>query len=216
ALSLDEITNVLVKHYKLKTVIELYGKIADERIVSGDIKELQVPYMAGENETRHTEERGAPKVRTSDKGSDCLIISENLRDVEYKLGKCCSPIYGDDIFAFVTVHGGITVHRKDCRNGEVLCRRFPYRVLEAAWSDVRSGDSLFSAQVTLVCDDLMGLEHAVRQELKSLGIALRGMKMEYGDGMVTMQLTVEVRSVAMLDSVIHKLQPIKGVRRVSR
>ncbi|MDE7134694.1 MAG: HD domain-containing protein [Rikenellaceae bacterium] len=216
ALSLDEITNVLVKHYKLKTVIELYGMIADERIVSGDIKEVLVRYMAGENVTRHTEERGAPKVRTSDKGSDCLIISENLRDVEYKLGKCCSPIYGDDIFAFVTVHGGITVHRKDCRNGEVLCRRFPYRVLEAAWSDVRSGDSLFSAQVTLVCDDLMGLEHAVRQELKSLGIALRGMKMEYGDGMVTMQLTVEVRSVAMLDSVIHKLQPIKGVRRVSR
>lgn len=216
AMVLDEATGVLVRHYKFKTVIELYAAVADERIALGDIKDVLSRHLAGDNVVRHTEERGAPKERQSARADDCLIISENLRDVEYKLGKCCTPIYGDDIFAFVTVHGGITVHRKDCRNGEVLCRRFPYRVLEAAWSDERSGGSLFSAQVVLVCDDVMGLEHAVRQELKALGVALRGMKMDYGDGMVTMQLTVEVRSVAMLDSVIHKLQVIKGVRRVSR
>lgn len=145
-----------------------------------------------------------------------MIISENLRDVDYKLGKCCSPIYGDDIFAFVTVQNGITVHRKDCRNGIILQERFPYRVLEAEWSRDRSAGSLFSAVVTVVSDDTIGIEHSIREVLRELGINLRGMRSDYGNGIVTLQLTVEVRSLAMLDSVIHKLLPVKGVRKVFR
>ncbi len=216
ALSLEEITNVLVKRYRLKSVIELYAMIADERLSMSDVKEVLVRYMAGDNVTRHTEERGAPKERRAERGGDCLIISENLRDVDYKLGKCCSPIYGDDIFAFVTVQNGITVHRKDCRNGIILQERVPYRVLEAEWSRDRSAGSLFSAVVTVVSDDTIGIEHSIREVLRELGINLRGMRSDYGNGIVTLQLTVEVRSLAMLDSVIHKLLPVKGVRKVFR
>ncbi len=216
ALSLEEITGVLVKHYRLKSVIELYAAIAEERLSLADVKEVLVRHIAGENVTRHTEERGAPKEHRPEGGGDCLIISENLRDVEYKLGKCCSPIYGDDIFAFVTVQNGITVHRKDCRNGAVLRERFPYRVLDAEWSRDRSAGGLFSAVVTVVSDDVIGIEHSIREVLRELGITLRGMRSDYGNGTVTSQLTVEVRSLAMLDSVIHRLLPVKGVRKVFR
>lgn len=215
---LDEMTTVLVKHYKLKSVIELYAAVAEERLPVTEIKDVLTRYLAGENVTRHTEERAAPKEKTAQqkKNGDCLIISENLRDVEYKLGKCCSPIYGDDIFAFVTVHNGITVHRQDCPNGNVLRERFPYRVLDAAWSEDRLGNSLFSAKIMVVGDETIGLEHSVREVLKDLNVSLRSMRVDYEKGTVTMQLNVEVRSLAMLDSVIHKLMPLKGIRKVHR
>ena len=65
-------------------------------------------------------------------------------------------------------------------------------------------------------DDTIGIEHSIREVLRELGINLRGMRSDYGNGIVTLQLTVEVRSLAMLDSVIHKLLPVKGVRKVFR
>ena len=35
---------------------------------------------------------------------DVLVIDQNLKGLEFKLAKCCNPIYGDDVFGFVDVY----------------------------------------------------------------------------------------------------------------
>ncbi len=63
-----------------------------------------------------------------------LTIDQNLKGIDYQLSPCCHPIYGDPIFGFVTVSGGIKIHRIDCPNAPELRRRFGYRVVKARWS----------------------------------------------------------------------------------
>ena len=46
--------------------------------------------------------------------------------VDYTLSVCCNPIPGDDVFGFVTVLGGITIHRNSCPNAKRLKEKYPY------------------------------------------------------------------------------------------
>lgn len=81
-------------------------------------------------ETRTAEEY----VLTSETKEDELVIGSNLKGVDYTLSKCCNPIYGDDIFGFVSTQGTIKVHRKDCPNAPQMFSRFRYRIINARWS----------------------------------------------------------------------------------
>lgn len=65
---------------------------------------------------------------------DVLVIDRNLKGIDYQLARCCNPIYGDDVFGFVTINGGIKIHRSDCPNAPEMCKRFGYRVVRAKWS----------------------------------------------------------------------------------
>lgn len=214
-IGLEESTNILTKHYKAKSTTDIYSMIVGQRVSMAEIKELLQRHLSGENITRHTEERAAPKISKKSDSGDCLIIDERLRDVEYKLARCCNPIFGDLVYGFVTVQSGITIHRNDCVNGSKLKERYPYRVLDAAWGEGRAG-GVFSAKVTIESKDVMGLEHSIRDVLKDLNIALRSLNMHYFDGAVISTAVVEVRSITMLDSVIYKLLRVKGVSKVYR
>lgn len=207
---------ILMKFYKLKSVLEVYGMIVDEKISMPEVKDILTKHLNGELLIKATEERMEKKERSSrvDSG-DYLVIGDNLKGIEYKLAKCCNPIYGDDIFGFVTVIGGITVHRSDCVNGIALHDRFPYRVLKSEWDrDKLSG--LFSAKVAIYSDDVMGLEHSIRDVLKGLKVNLRSLNMNYNNGGVESILTVEISSTDMIPSITHKVLRIKGVKKACR
>lgn len=72
-------------------------------------------------------------VETSSK-EDILVIGENLKGIDFKLANCCHPIYGDDVFGFVSVPGGIKIHRTDCPNAPQMIARLGYRIVNAQWS----------------------------------------------------------------------------------
>ena len=66
---------------------------------------------------------------------DVLVIDQNLKGLDFKLARCCNPIYGDDVFGFVSVTGGIKIHRCDCPNASDLHSRFGYRIVKARWAE---------------------------------------------------------------------------------
>ena len=96
-----------------------------------DIKEVLTRYLSDSLDERPVRE--VPVTKVSVESDDALIIDESLSNIEYKLAICCNPIFGDEIFGFTTVSGGITIHRQDCPNAQRLNERFPYRVLPARW-----------------------------------------------------------------------------------
>ncbi len=141
---IDEAVGYLCKYFKLRTGTELYALVATQKIEIGSLKEILNHWLSGaadEERRQAAAEQEVEKLRTAAKResvphrSDALVIDEAINKIEYKLAKCCNPIKGDEIFGFITIGSGITIHRTDCPNAKRLHENYPYRVIEARWRD---------------------------------------------------------------------------------
>ena len=225
-IAIDEAVGYLCKYYKVRRGIELYTLIADQKVDIAAVKEILTRWLSGEaDEARRqaaaeVEERKARlrEERETDAPhrTDALVIDERINNIEYKLGRCCNPIKGDDIFGFVTINAGITIHRSDCPNARRMRERYPYRVMEARWRDDAVG--AFRVTVAITAADIPGLATIIMDTAtKELKLSVRGINYApKGDGMATAQLTVEVPSSSIVDMLLHSLRRIKGVKNVYR
>ncbi len=132
-MALDEAVTVLSKLYKVRTGIEFYSALAAGRIDIADLKDPLTRHAAGEDITpTPLPER---RQKAEETGSGQLIIGDSVRGLDYKLARCCNPLHGDEVFGFVTVSAGITIHRTSCPNANRLREQYPYRVISAKWRD---------------------------------------------------------------------------------
>lgn len=131
--SLDEAVTVLSKLYKIRTGIEFYSALSSGRIDIADLKDPLTRHAAGEDITPSPLPERRQKAEET--GSGQLIIGDSVRGLDYKLARCCNPLHGDEVFGFVTVSSGITVHRTSCPNAKRLREQYPYRVISAKWRD---------------------------------------------------------------------------------
>ena len=214
SVTMDDAVMVLCKYYKLKTGTELYGQIAQQKIVLADIKEVLTRYLSDSLDERPVRE--VPVTKVSVESDDALIIDESLSNIEYKLANCCNPIFGDEIFGFTTVSGGITIHRQDCPNAQRLKERYPYRVLPARWQ-AEGAKGAFRAAIRIQADDLTGLVNKIAEVInRDLKINIRSMSLNSSGGTLSGLINIEVTSTQVVDAVIYSLMRIKGVQKVFR
>ncbi|MBO7235415.1 MAG: bifunctional (p)ppGpp synthetase/guanosine-3',5'-bis(diphosphate) 3'-pyrophosphohydrolase [Alistipes sp.] len=225
--TIDEAVSYLCKHFKIKRGNELYLAIADQKIEISMVKDILNHWLSGqadeerrqaaadveERKLRLREEREEQQPPQS---NDALVIDERISNIEYKLGRCCNPIKGDDIFGFVTISAGITIHRSDCPNARRMRERYPYRVIEARW---RAGaEGAFRITVAISSADIPGLATSI-MDVASMELKLSVRGINYtpkGDGTASAQLIVEVPSIGVVDMLLHSLRRIKGVKNVYR
>ena len=224
--AIDEAVAYLCKHFKIRSGNELYVHIADQKIDMFSIKEILTHWLSGKADEERRQaaaevEERKMKLReereeTAPRSSDALVIDEKINNIEYKLGRCCNPIKGDDIFGFVTISSGITIHRADCPNARRMRERYPYRVMEARWREGASG--AFRITVAITAADIPGLATTIMDVAsKELKLSVRGINFTpKGDGTATAQLTVEVPSSSVTDMLLHSLRRIKGVKNAFR
>ena len=143
----DDILSDLTKHYKLKSIGELCIAINDEKIDLQDIKNyLTAKNSAEQNESSAHEQAQSAEaaaetavhnsMRHRHDDDDYLIINDKLDNISFKMAKCCNPIFGDDVFGFVSATGGIKIHRISCPNAARLLEMYPYRVQKVKWRQV--------------------------------------------------------------------------------
>ncbi|MBP3482599.1 MAG: bifunctional (p)ppGpp synthetase/guanosine-3',5'-bis(diphosphate) 3'-pyrophosphohydrolase [Alistipes sp.] len=222
--SIDEAVAYLVKFYKIRTGTILYEMIATEKLDLGDVKDILTRWQTGiadEERRRAVAEAEAERNRKAAdrKGpasGDALIIDDTINNIEYKLAKCCNPIKGDDIFGFVTVNSGITIHRTDCPNARRMRENYPYRIMEARWRS--NADGSFRATVSIIAQDSTGLANRITEVIsRDLKLNIRSISfISRGDGSVVGTVSVEVSGTGVVDMLIHALSRIKGVQRVYR
>jgi len=153
-----------------------------------------------------------PQLSTSD---DVLVIDQNLKGIDYQLAHCCNPIYGDDVFGFVTVTGGIKIHRCDCPNAPEMRRRFGYRIVRAKWSG--KGSSQYSITLRVVGNDDLGIVNNLTSIIsKDEKLVLRSINIDSHDGLFRGNLVVMMTDNTRLESLIKKLKTVKGVKQVER
>ena len=210
----------LIKKMGYKEVSDFYIAIANEQLdvltVIDRYMELKNPQVSagddGEGAPRKSASEYVMKERRDD---DVLVIDRNLKGVDYTLAKCCNPIYGDDVFGFVTVSGGIRIHRQDCPNAPEMRSRYGYRIVKARWSEKGSGRYDITLQV-IGNDDIDIVNNITSVISKEENTALRSINMDSDDGLFKGVITVALDDTSHLEALIRKLQSIKGVKSVKR
>lgn len=207
-----------IKKKGYKTVTDFYYALASEKLDVNDAIDQYVELGKKENsetvEQRTAENFIVRSEEVSDK-EDVLVIDQNLKNVEYKLAKCCNPIYGDEIFGFVSTQGSIKIHRTDCPNAAQMRARFGYRVVKARWSGKQG--SQYTAILRVVGHDDIGIVTNITSIIsKEKKVSLRTININSTDGLFQGHISVLVEDISALESLIRKIRTVKGVKSVER
>lgn len=158
----------------------------------------------------------APQQPIENTAHDELVIDRDLKNIDYKLAKCCNPIFGDEIFGFVSVTSGIKIHRKNCPNAEQMKERFPYRIVPARWSGKAVGQQ-YPITLRVVGNDDIGIVTNITSLInKENGMALRAISIDSHDGLFEGHLTLLVSDINQLEQICKKISQVKGVKNVVR
>lgn len=215
--------SALVRKTGFKEASEFYKALAEERLSINELIDTYVELYRHENNllerqaARSAEEftfeaDGQHKAQGDD---DVLVIDQNLKGIDFQLARCCRPVYGDDIFGFVTVNGGIKIHRTNCPNAQALRERFGYRIVKARWAG--KGSSQYAITLHVVGHDDLGIVNNITSIIsKEANVSLRSISIDSNDGLFSGILTVMVDDTRVLTALIKKLRTVKGVKAVTR
>ena len=224
-LTIDEAVGYLARHFKVRTGTEVYALIATQKLDFGTIKELLSRHLSGEaEEQRRAAAAEIERQKAAQQGAkeppaasqDALVIDDDISKIQYKLARCCNPIKGDEVFGFVTINSGITIHRTDCPNARRMRENYPYRVVEARWR--QSAEGAFRVMIRIVAADTTGMaNHITEVIVRDLKLGIRSMNFApAGNGCLAGEVAVEVPGAGVVDTLIHQIMRIKGVQRAYR
>ena len=210
-----------IKKKGYKTVTDFYVDIAEERLDPNVIIDEYLDLIRKETEQQeHLVARSAEEFVTTTEAEeiatskDVLVIDKNLTGIEYKLAKCCNPIYGDEVFGFVSTQG-IKIHRMDCPNAQEMFSRFGYRIIRAKWSG--KGDNGYIVTLRVVGRDDIAIVTNITSVIgKETNVSLRSLHIDSVDGLFQGNFTVQVRDTTTLNQLTKKLKTVKGVKNVER
>ena len=215
----------LIKKLGFKETSDFYRQIADGTLDVNHVIDKYVELQQGEQPVtgNNVAQTAADFVLDNSQlpgvnaqiSDDVLVIDRNLKGVDYQLARCCQPIYGDKVFGFVTVSGGIKIHREDCPNAPELRKRFGYRVVRARWSG--KGSSQYSITLRVIGNDDIGIVNNLTSIIsKDEKLILRSINIDSHDGLFSGNLVVMLDDTSRLETLMRKLRTVKGVKQVSR
>ena len=221
-IDMDEPTMMrYIKKKGFKTVTDFYIEIAEERLDPNQVIDEYLEAFRKETETNErTEVRSAEEFVTTtpveeiSTNKDVLVIDKNLTGIEYKLAKCCNPIYGDEVFGFVSTQG-IKIHRMDCPNAQEMFSRFGYRIIRAKWSG--KGDNGYTVTLRVIGRDDIAIVTNITSVIgKESNVTLRSLNINSVDGLFQGNFTVLVRDTTALNLLTKKIKAVNGVKTVER
>lgn len=214
----DQLLNQMVKHFGFKTIHDYMRAIALEKMDFARIKDFMIQSEKKEQEEAEVTEKSADKFYTKEEelpDDDVLMIDRNLTHVDYKLAKCCNPIFGDDIFGFVAAGGGIKIHRKSCPNAPDMQTKFGYRIVRAQWT--AASNSSYQATLKITGVDDIGIVTNISQVIsKEMKVKMRSISVDSNEGIFEGTVTIFVDNTDSLTLLIKKIKNVKGVYSVTR
>lgn len=215
--------SALVRKTGFKEASEFYKSLAEERLNINELIDTYVELYRHENNLLERQAARSAEEFTFEADSqhrtqgddDVLVIDQNLKGIDFQLARCCRPVYGDEIFGFVTVNGGIKIHRTNCPNAQALRERFGYRIVKARWAG--KGSSQYAITLHVVGHDDLGIVNNITSIIsKEANVSLRSISIDSNDGLFSGILTVMVDDTRVLTALIKKLRTVKGVKAVTR
>lgn len=218
----DAAISKVAKKLGYKNITDFYTDIAGEKLEVNDVIEtwLDMERKATEGARNVSADTYVMQPPTADADgnaadSDVVVIGEGIKGINYRLARCCNPIYGDDVFGFISAEGVIKIHRADCPNAANIRRRYPYRVINTRWSGKIGAQ--FGATLRIVGRDDIGIVTNITSIInKEKSTSLRNISIESHDGLFQGYVVVGIENQESLNQLIRKLKTVKGVKDVQR
>jgi len=217
----DDLLREFMKKFHYPTLKELYSAIGDGTL---DINDIKTFILDADKEAVEEEEQAKSAAKTpwsnanEGNGDDLMIIdAKGVKGIDYKMAKCCNPVFGDDVFGFVTRDSGIKIHRISCPNAARLIEMYPYRIQRVKWADSPSSGSfqatvrVISYMESYVVNEIMDIINNFKSSLRSFNV-IENQK----SGCYDITMKISVPSNTELDKVISQIRNLKSVQKVSR
>lgn len=210
----DKLLNIILKEYNLSSGIEFYHQIATEQIDVIRLKEFILSLDDNKDNRLERNETETVKEKQSEDKIGEVSIGNNLNDLAFKVAKCCNPIPGDNVIGFISINGGVTLHRTDCNNVKALKKNFPYRIVDVKWHKEDSGFS--EVTISIVANNELGLLGLVSNVIKDLHINILNANFDTKGSRSVAKLVLHVNNTNLLEQLLRKLKSIQGVLEVRR
>lgn len=214
----DESLHEFMKQRKYTSNIEFFADIASGKIDPNEIKAWIV--KSREEQIAETTELKEQKwVADNSSSQELLVLSAgNVKGMEYSMAKCCNPVFGDDVFGFVTRGEGIKIHRMSCPNASRLIERYPYRIQKVRWQENRDQSDF---QCTLIVDAASGegsVLSSMMDVISQFKASIRSVNVKENNrsGTSSISLRLFVPSNMELDKIISQISNLRHVLKVKR
>ena len=222
----DDMIAEYLKKIKYTTQNSFYAAIADSVIDVNDVKNfIQEHDKIAALAVDAAKEAEAARINTRSEewegrqaSDDILVLNaKDLKGLDYKMAKCCHPVFGDDVFGFVTRTEGIKIHRISCPNASRLISTYPYRIQKVRWADTPSGGS-FQGTLKVVTGIEPSVIGRITEVVGSFKASLRSFNVSENGRNGTYEITmrISVPSNMELDKVISQVKNLRHVVKVSR
>ena len=211
----DRLLSDILKEYNLSSGIEFYHQIATEKIDINRLKDF-ILSLSEEKEIKveHIDDDNVKVDKSVGSNVEGVCIGNNLNDLAFKIAKCCNPISGENVIGFISINGGVTIHRVDCNNIKALKKNYPYRIIDVKWG---KGSSVLSdVTLKIVGDNEFGLLGSISNTIKELNINIVNANFETKGDRFIGKLVLQVNGTELLDHLIGRLISLKGVSEVKR
>ena len=216
----DAILARVIKKMGYKTTIDFYAAIQEDIIDVNDVVEQYETVLSKQSDatTRGTAEEFVlqqPATERERANDDILVIGDNVKGVNYKLARCCNPIFGDRVVGFIASDGAIKIHRTDCKNLRHLRERYPYRIISTRWTG--KAGSQFVVTLKVLGRDDIGIVASITSVInKTADCLLRSISIQADGGLFEGTITINVSNISLLDDLTKKILNVKGVKQVDR
>lgn len=218
----DEMLNILIKKYGKKEINSFYQAVGEEVIDVMEIKEFITTFeqrRGEESSELPTKSSTQPESKKRKGGeTDYLVIDGKLGQVGYKMAKCCNPIYGDEVFGFVSIKDGVKIHRISCPNAARLIENFPYRIQKVKWREDSRTTGFqtllkISVEEASVFATILGIINGYNISIRSSTMNERENK---NRGEYDIKIQVSVGDNKQLDKILSAIRKTKGVVSITR
>ena len=222
----DEYMSELMKKLKYPTVNSFFAAIGegtlDIDIVKNYILEHEEMEAKAIEAARAADQAAAAASKSqwegSTAGDDILVINaKDLKGLDYKMARCCNPVFGDDVFGFVTRTDGIKIHRMSCPNAARLLEMYPYRIQKVKWAETPSSGTFITAMKVItaiepfIINQIMDIVNTFKASLRQFNV---NENLQHGTYEISMKISVS--SNMELDKVISQIRMLKHVEKVTR
>ena len=216
----EKTVNDLVRHFKLKTSLDLFYRVGAGIIDNTMLKSFAASRSNAlvnffKNRIRRPQNNEELNKEELTVKYDQLVFGKDEEKLDYKTSPCCNPIAGDDVFGFLTIKDGVKVHKTNCPNAIQMQSNYSYRVLKAKWID--SSQREFQATLKISGIDTFGMVNSVTKVVSNnLHIDMKSVHFDTHDGTFSGTIVVKVKNKSILNNLMKNIKKINGIDKVRR
>ena len=208
-----------IKRYNINCMDDLYALVGLGAIVASSfIAKLKEENLSKEEKDKNLNkaiEENISKNEKKKKYTSYGVTVKGENNLMVRFAKCCNPVPGDDILGYITKGRGVSIHRKDCGNLNILIKEDPQKVVDVSWGT--SNGVAYMAEIQVKTEDKSGILSDVMNILMDSKLPLNALNAKSAKGnLAYINIKIKIDTVEQLKELMKKIKRVTGVLDVYR